>query len=103
MNNKGQAFAKAIKYLGYKMRTKKEISDYLYKKNFSNMEIDETISKLIDYNLIDDREYARFWISDRFNFFNQGRFKLTGDLLKKGISKEIIAEELHSFFTEEKE
>ena len=101
--NKDKAMSMALRYLGYKMRTEKEIKEYLFRKKFSETDISYTLEKLKEYKYINDSEFTEFWIRDRYNFSNQGRYKIKNDLMKKGISREIIDEKVESFFDVEKE
>lgn len=101
--NKNKAFNMSLKYLGYKMRTEKEVRDYLLRKKFSEEDILDTINKLIEYKYINDYEYTEFYIRDKYNFFNQGRYKIINDLIRKGIPKNIVFEKVENFFDEEKE
>jgi len=101
--NKDRAMSMALKYLGYKMRTEKEIKDYLLRKKISEADISYTTEKLKEYKYINDSEFAEFWIRDKYNFSNQGRYKIKNDLLKKGVSKDLIDEKINSFFSFEKE
>ncbi len=102
-NSKDKALNKALKYLGYKMRTKKEIYEYLLRKNFSEEDILYAVRRLEELKYLDDNEYANFWIKDRFNFFNQGKYRIRQDLLRKGIDKDLIDSKIDNFFTEELE
>ena len=101
--NKDKALNMSLRYLGYKMRTEKEIKNYLHRKEFSDEDITYVINKLIDYNYINDIEYTELWIRDKYNFSNHGRYRIKTDLLKKGLSKEIIEEKIDNFFNEAKE
>lgn len=101
--NKDKAMSMALRYLGYKMRTEKEIKEYLLRKKISEADISYTINKLKEYKYINDSEFTEFWIRDRYNFSNQGRYKIKSDLMRKGISKDIIDEKIESFFDREKE
>lgn len=48
----------AVRKLGTRSRTVKELKDYLIKKEFSIEEIDETIEELLDYNYLNDSRYC---------------------------------------------
>lgn len=102
-NAKDKALNRALKYLGYKMRTKNEVYEYLLRKNFSEEDVLYAVQRLEELKYLDDSEYANFWIKDRFNFFNQGKYKIRQDLLKKGIEKDLVDNKIDDFFTEELE
>lgn len=101
--SKDKALSLSLRYLGYKMRTEKEIIDYLHRKKISDEDISYVIEKLKEYNYINDIEYTELWIRDRYKFLNQGKYRIKNDLLRKGVAKEIIEEKISSFFDEEKE
>lgn len=103
MDNKNKAMSMSLRYLGYKMRTEKEIKEYLLRKNFSEEDIAYTVERLKEYKYINDEEFTEFWIRDRYNFFNQGRYRIKNDLINKGINKNLIDEKISNFFDEEKE
>lgn len=81
---------KTLKYLSFRPRSEKEIHDYLTKKN-ATPEIHEKIfSYLIDARLIDDEEFARWWINQRTTFRLRGKRIIKLELVQKGISQEIL-------------
>ena len=49
----------ALKFLGYKMRTEKELLDKLIKEQYSEEIIARVMEFLIKYDYINDREYCR--------------------------------------------
>lgn len=99
---KEKAMSMSLKYLGYKMRTGKEIKEYLLRKKISEEDILYTLEKLIEFKYINDDEYAEFWIRDRYNFSGHGPYRIKRDLQLKGISGDIIDEKVNNFFDEEK-
>ena len=72
------------------MRSKKEIKDYLKRKEYDDIDIKNTISRLEKNNLINNKEYARAYIIDRINLSNDGPNKIKKDLIHEGIEEEII-------------
>jgi len=95
-NNKSLAL-KARSYafllLKYRQRSEKEISDRLKKKNFSEELIKETIVFLQEKKFIDDLAFSRAWIRERLAH-SIGPRRLKQELKSKGISKEIIENNL---------
>lgn len=100
-NSKEKAFNRSLRYLGYRMRTRKEIYEYLLRKNFSEEDILYALDRLEEYKFIDDEEFAEYWIRDRFNIYNQGKFRIRRDLLRKGIDRDLVDEKIDEFFTYE--
>lgn len=89
-NNKEEIYYVSIKYYSIKMRTKNEMKLYLKKKNYSDDDIDNTINRLIEEGIINDEKYARAFINDKIHLSNMGPYKIKNELLKNGISEEII-------------
>lgn len=80
----------AIKLLSYNSKTEKGMYDSLKKKGYDEALIEKTINYLKDKRYIDDLEYAKLFIKDRTNVNRYGPNRIKFDLLKKGISNEII-------------
>lgn len=78
-------YYKAIKYITKKMRSKKEIEEYLIKKGLNSKEIKETIKKLEDNKFINEDIYLKAYISDQINLTNNGVNKIKKNLLKLGL------------------
>ena len=55
---------------------------------------DKIITRLIARGYVDDRKFAEFWAQNRFVKKGVSRKRLTMELMKKGISREIIDEVL---------
>lgn len=100
--NRAQAEKYAYRLLQYRPRSSYEISSKLAGKKYDQQTISEVIDKLTDYGYIDDTSFARMWIKDRCLLKPTGRRLLWQELKNKGISQEIIEEEL-AFFTPEEE
>ncbi|MFI3278168.1 MAG: regulatory protein RecX [Rikenellaceae bacterium] len=58
------------------------------------------VQGLIQTRFIDDRRYAKAYIRDKINLSNWGERKITTELSKHGISREIIAQEMAEVDTE---
>lgn len=80
----------AVKYISIRMRSKKEIREYLLKKGFNDLEINNTIDKLIKQNLINDNLFCKCYINDKLNLSNDGVNKIKQNLLQMGIEEDII-------------
>lgn len=84
------AYDLALNYLKVKMRTKKEIKEYLLKKEISNDLIDNAIDILTKQGYLNDDIYCKAFINDRINLSNDGPYKIKECLLKLGIKEEAI-------------
>lgn len=80
----------ALRYLGYRMRAEKEIRDRLYKDDFDEDIIDNSIDYLQKNGLIDDYEFAKAFTLDKININKYGPQRIRYDLYQKGIDRDII-------------
>lgn len=87
-------YTKALWFLTTRPRSEKEIRDNLFKKKVSSEVIDKVIAKLIEQKYINDKEFAKWWIEQRMKFRPRGMRAIKIELKQKGISEEIIAEQL---------
>lgn len=87
-------YYKAIQYLSYKNRSKKEIKEYLQKQNFITQDIERTIKQLEEKQIINDEKYMQMYIHDQVELTNNGPKKIEQKLLKLGFQEEKIKEEL---------
>ena len=96
-NKKYTAYSDALRYLGIKMRSIKEIYEYLDKKMYSNEIINEVVEKLKKEKYLDDNLYASYYVVDRIKMSNDGPYKIIKDLEKKGICIEYINNSIIKF------
>lgn len=91
----------ALHFLSYRMRSEKEVTDYLVKKiskkeNISYKNAKESILpnqvivKLKKYKYLNDIEFAKWFVASRIKSKPKGLALLKIELLKKGIAREII-------------
>lgn len=95
---------KALKYLSYKMRSKKQVIEKLQQYDFPPSVINKVIKVLEKYNYINDKDFAKAFIKDKLNLKGYGIFKIKYDLKMLGINEEIFEKYLYddSFIDEEK-
>ena len=65
-------YNKCIKLISSRMRSVKEIKDYLSKNEASNEDIESIIDKLSNMGLLNDKMYVKDYVSDKINFTNFG-------------------------------
>lgn len=82
----------ALKIVERSYKTEKEIFNKLIAKEYSKESINRVIEFLIEYNLINDRNYVKMYVKDKLK--SQGKNKIKYNLKRKGISDELINEEL---------
>lgn len=95
---------KALKYLGYKMRSKNQVIKKLQEYEFPSNVIDKVIRVLEKYNYINDEDFAKAFIKDKLNLKGHGVFKISYDLKMLGVDEEIFKKYLYDeeFINEEK-
>ena len=84
-------YNKVLNLISKRIRSEKEISEFLDKYNVDKNKI---IDKLKSINLINDKNFAKAFISDRINLSNDGIDKIKTDLLKHNIDINLIMEEI---------
>jgi regulatory protein len=92
-----RAYERALNYLSYRPRSKDEVRRNLRGKDVEDAAIDAVIGRLTRAGLLDDREFARYWVDNRARFNPRGLRGLRHELRQKGISHHIIDEVLTSF------
>jgi len=95
---------KTLKYILYKMRSEKEIRQFLREKHNAEQEdIEEIIQYLYSYHYLDDKKYAEMFVRDKLRFSPIGRIKMSYELSNRGISPNIISDIIEEYLFLEKE
>lgn len=92
-----KSYAQVIGYLGYRMRSKKEIVDYLVKKEVDSEHITKIIDKLTVRNLIDDQEFANSFVRSRIQTTTKGPGLVKQELQAKGITASIADKAINQY------
>ncbi|MGN0145220.1 MAG: recombination regulator RecX [Clostridium sp.] len=82
----------AIRIIEKSYKTEKEVIEKLKLKGYEDRHIDASIEFLKNYNFLNDDYYAEAFVRDKLN--SRGSQKIKQDLIKKGISRDIIEEKL---------
>lgn len=78
-------------FLAIRPRSEKEISDYLiFKREQTPEAAAATIESYKNKGLIDDSAFASWYVENRTQFGLHGSQKIRAELIKKGISRDII-------------
>ena len=93
-SDKVEALNFAVDYLSSRLKTKRQVKDYLLKKGYSEQVVWHCIDKLKEYNYVDDQEYSKRYIESTSK--TQGRRLVEYKLMMKGVKKE----EISSAYTE---
>lgn len=92
-----KSYLLAINYLSYRMRSIKEVNDYLLKKEVSPDHAEQVIVRLLNEKLLDDNEFARAFVTDQINQTSKGPTLVKRDLLGKGVKEQIANKQLAMF------
>ncbi len=98
-----KAYERAVRFLGYRPRSRSEVERYLKKKKTAPQAIAAVIRRLDDAGYLDDEEFARFWVSNRVQFSPRGRRALEYELRSKGLSEQLIQKVLDRELREDEE
>ncbi|WP_047981080.1 recombination regulator RecX [Ornithinibacillus contaminans] len=84
-----KSYLLAINYLSYRMRSMKEIHDYLRQKEVEPEHIDNIIERLTNEGLLNDKEFAKAFTSTRMNTNSKGPLLVKRELIEKGIPQAV--------------
>lgn len=90
-------YNKVIKYISIKLRSKKEILEYLNKNKVEENDKNKIIKDLTNAGLLNDENFAKAFISDKIYLSNDGRLKIKKELLEHNINEDIIDKYLYSY------
>lgn len=75
----------ALKFLSYRMRSRREIEKHLAKKGYAAPVVERAAASLSEYGYINDLEFAKAFASDCFRFNKWGAKKIKYELTLKGV------------------
>jgi len=85
---------KVYRFLSLRPRSEKEVADYLKKRKIFSPDFEKILKTLKRQKLINDLEFAKWWIEQRETFKPKGKIALRSELKQKGIPEEIIEKAL---------
>ncbi len=89
-----EIYNKVFKFASNKMRSKKEILEFISKYNLDKSTTTKIISKLEELKLINDLEYVKAFINDNIYLSKNGINKIRVELLNQNIPIDMIDNEL---------
>ena len=92
-----KAFDLAIRCLGNREHSRKEIITKLEQRRFSPEDVEKTLERLDELGLLDDRSFAANYVGSKARKTPSGRYKLSHELRQKRIPDEIIEEVLSEY------
>ncbi len=92
-----KAYNTAVHYLARRIRSEKEIRDYLNRKDIDAPIINEVIHKLTVQQYINDLEFALAYVRTQANTTDKGPDLIRRELKEKGIAEERVIQALTEF------
>jgi regulatory protein len=89
-----RAYERALNFLSYRPRSEAEVRRNLHKKNVEDEVVETVVERLTRAGLLDDREFARYWVENRLQFNPRGARALRQELRQRGVSTSIITDTL---------
>ncbi|MHB8155498.1 MAG: regulatory protein RecX [Candidatus Omnitrophota bacterium] len=93
LNNAEKAKAYAFLLLKFRLRSENELKNRLKQKGFSEELSQDTVNFLKNREFIDDRVFAKGWVSSRLRR-PIGLRKIRQELVQKGLDQEVIENSL---------
>ena len=93
-SHKFECEKKALQYISTRMKSELETINYLKKKNFQSEIIEQVMNRLKELNYINDHEFACKFTDYKMRTKTIGLNLIKGELIQKGIKREIIEEVL---------
>jgi regulatory protein len=87
-----QTVDRTLNFLSFRPRSRTEIHQYLRRKNTPPELIEAVLERLDQLELVNDRDFASFWIENRDQFNPRGAQALRHELRAKGVTHEVIDE-----------
>lgn len=94
----GKLYQRALEWVLMRPHSEKECRDYLrrkiFERNLDKNYIDKIVEKLKDKRYLDDCRFAEWYVENRFSKKGVSTKRLKMELLKKGVSKDIVEQVL---------
>jgi regulatory protein len=89
-----RAYERALNFLSYRPRSEAEVRRNLQKKKVQEETVEVVVERLTRTGLLNDREFARYWVENRLQFKPRGIRALRQELWEKGVPDAIVSETL---------
>lgn len=83
------AYDRVLNYLSYRPRSAWEVRQYLQKRDLDEAAQAAVLARLTRAGLVNDREFAQFWVENRTVHRPRGRVALRAELRQKGIATDV--------------
>jgi regulatory protein len=95
-DQQARAYDAALRFLGARPRSEREIRDRLARHEFDVQVVDRVIERLRRIQLVDDVAFAAYWVEQRATHRPRGSRLLKQELRHKGVDQDVVAEALPS-------
>ncbi|MFN8634605.1 MAG: RecX family transcriptional regulator [Chloroflexota bacterium] len=93
-DQQARAYDAALRFLGPRPRSEREIRDRLARHDFDPQIVDGVVARLRRLKLVDDAAFAEYWVEQRATHKPRGARLLKQELRQKGVSQDVVAEAL---------
>lgn len=100
-NSQLEAYYLAIKQITTRLRTKKELTTILEKKDYSKETINQTLRLLEKDGYLNEEKYIQAYLNDAFRFSSDGPYKMKRKLIELGTNEDNIENSLLNIPKEE--
>jgi regulatory protein len=90
-DQRARCYDAALRFLGPRPRSEREIRDRLAKHEFAPPMIDATVERLRRIGLVDDTAFAEYWVDQRQTHRPRGGRLLKQELRAKGVDAEVAS------------
>ncbi len=84
------AQADAMRLIALRPRSTAEIRRHLLRKRIAEPQAGQIVSRLQEIDLLNDEDFARYWVEQRETFKPRSHLALRQELLQKGVQQDII-------------
>ncbi len=91
----------AINYLSIRMRSEKEVLDYLKRKEVEQDAAEEILTRLRLMSYLNDEQFADAFVKTQIQTTDKGPYLIRRELKEKGINEEIASNAMEQFTEEE--
>ncbi len=89
-SQRAKAMDKAQYYLSFRPRSRAEVVEYLQRKEFDTLIIDDVVARLETNGLIDDYAFATVWVQSRNKIKHRSTRVLVQELRQKKVDQAVI-------------
>src|SRR6266516_3730969 len=90
-DEQARAFEAALAFLSYRPRSEREVRERLQKKDVPPRILESVIERLRRLRLVDDQDFARYWVEQRQTHRPRGARLLRQELRRKGVDPDTTA------------